>query len=539
MTDTDRRPRNQIASTGGLVRSSAVVGIGTMLSRVTGLLKTVVLALVLGGATLADGYNLANTTPNMVYDLLIGGLLSATLVPIFVQHIENDDERSTSAVVTVMVTAMVAFTVAALVAAPWIFRIYTWSAKPAERAELIAVGVPLLRWFLPQILFYGLTALATALLNARRSYAAPAFAPVLNNIVVLCALLAFWRVGGRAPTAHQLIHDPALLALLGAGTTAGIVAMTLVLWPALRRSGMRLRWRFDLHNRSVRKVFTMSGWTFAYAVVNQVTLAVVLALAARRDGDPTAYTYAFLFFQLPYGLFAVSLMTTIVPDLSTFVARADADGFRRHFALGLRLLLVVMVPAAVGSAVLGKPIVRALLEHASYRRAAPLTGDLLVLFALGLVGFAVYLYALRVFYTLKDTRTPFFVNCIENGVNLVGAVVLTLVLHWHAQGLAIAYSIAYSVAAVVALVAVRRRIGWFGGRRIARSTLRIVVAAAAMGAAVYAASRAMGDVHGFQAVAPSVIGIVVGILVYGGMVTLLRVEETAELTKRLRRRVSG
>jgi putative peptidoglycan lipid II flippase len=243
-----------------------------------------------------------------------------------------------------------------------------------------------------------------------------------------------------------------------------------------------------------------------------------------------------LFFQLPYGLFAVSLMTTIVPDLSTFVARADANGFRRHFALGLRLLLVVMVPAAVGSAVLGRPIVRALLEHGSYRRAAPLTGDLLVLFAVGMVGFAVYLYALRVFYTLKDTRTPFLVNCIENGVNLVGAVLLTLVVHWHAQGLAIAYSAAYNVAAVVALIAVRRRIGWFGGRRVALSMLRIVVASAVMGAAVYATSRAMGDVHGFQALTPAVVGIAVGIVVYAAMVVLLRVDEATEITKRLRHR---
>lgn len=530
------KPHDAPATTGALVRSSSIVGLGTLFSRATGMLRTVVLAAVLGGRTLANGYNLANTTPNQIYDLLLGGVFSATLVPVFVDQVRRDDEEGTNAVVTVLVSALIVLTVVAMIAAPWIFRVYTWRADPVERAANIAIGVPLLRWFLPQILFYGLTALASAILNARRSYAAPAFVPALNNLVVLAMLAAFWRVGGTAPSAYEVTHDLVLLTLLGAGTTAGIVVMALALWPALRSAGVHLRWNFDVRHRSVKRVFSLSGWTLAYALVNQVALAIVLALAAgvRPDGQVTAYTYAFMIFQLPYGLFAVSLMTTFEPEMAMSASRADAAGFRRQFATGLRLMLLVMVPAAVGTALLARPIVNMLLQHGAYRSSAAVTGDLLAWFSVGLVGFAVYLYSLRAFYALKDTRTPFFINLAENSVNVVLA--FALVGRWHAPGLAMAYSAAYAVAAVVALWAVKRRILHFDGARNARLAVRVVVAAAVMGAAVFGVTHLIGAREGFGAALPVGAGMAVGAAVYGGLLLAFRVDEVTQLTDRLRTR---
>lgn len=526
------------SGSGQLVRNSAVVGIGTMLSRVTGVLRTIIAAVVLGSGALASGYNLANTTPNMVYDLVLGGTLSATLVPILVANTERNDDESTSAVVTVLGVALATFTVIALIAAPWIFRIYTWSTGADNAHRLESVGVPLLRWFLPQIFFYGMTALAEALLYARRVYGAPSFVPVLNNVVMFCILGAFWRVGGHAPTAHQLAHDPALLALLGGGTTAGIVVMAVALWPAMRRAGIRLRWRFDHRNRAVRKVFTLSGWTLSYAIVNQVTLAVVLALAARRATDVNAYTYAFAFFQMPYALFAVSITVTIVPELSTSVARAEAANFRRQFALGLRFLLVVMVPAAVGCAVLGQPIVEAFLGHGRYRSAAPVTGDVFTLFSVGMVGYAVYLYSLRVFYTLRDTFTPLLLNLVENGVNIALAVLFVFRFDLNVQGLALAYAIAYSVGALAALWAVKRRILHFDGARNRQAAVKVAVASAVMGLAVWTVLHWLGTPPGFESLIPTLAGVVTGAVVYAALVWGLRVEEVTDLVGRFRSRLA-
>ncbi|MEO7557380.1 MAG: murein biosynthesis integral membrane protein MurJ [Acidimicrobiales bacterium] len=523
-----------VTTTGRLVRSSAGVGIGTALSRVTGLLRTVALTYALGATLVADSYNLANTTPNMVYDLLLGGVLSATLVPVFVERFEHDDDDGVSAVISVAVAALVALTVVAVIAAPLIFRLYTWQADPAEAMQLTRTGVPLLRLFLPQVLFYGLTALATALLNARRRFAAPAFAPVLNNLVVIGVLVWFARVAGRNPTTDGLAASTLQLWLLGLGTTAGIVAMTVALWPAVRATGVRLRWRPRWRDPAVRTVASLSGWTLGYVVANQVALVVALALAARQEGGASAYTYAFVFFQLPFGLFAVSVMTTFTPDLSSAASARDAGRFRERFALGTRLITLVVLPSSIGYVVLARPLVSVLLSHGSFTGSAPqLTADVLVCFAVGLIGFSIYLFALRGFYAMHDTRTPFFLNVFENALNI--AIAFALVGRWGVQGVAFSYSVAYLLAGVVALVALGRRIGGLGGRDLGLPVARIFAASAVMGAAVWASTRAIGAESGGGAIVRIVAAVVVGAVVYGAAALVLRVEDVRTAVARLRR----
>lgn len=529
--------RAELRGVSQLVRSSSIVGAGTLLSRISGLVRTVAIAAVLGARTLADGYNLANTTPNMIYDLLLGGVFTATLVPVFVDHHVRHDDEGDSAVITVLVTGLVALTVVAMVFAPWIFRLYTWNIdSAADRAQMIDIGVPLLRWFLPQILFYGLTALASAMLNARRSYTAPAFVPALNNLVVLCFLAAFWRVGGIAPSATQVLGDPTLMVLLGGGTTAGIIVMAVALWPALIRAGVHLRPRFDWRHRSISQVFRLSGWTLAYTVANQIALAVVLALAASiaGSGHVTAYTYAFMFFQLPNGLFAVSLMTTTEPEMARAVTAGDRAGLRRQFASGLRLVILVLIPASIAMAVLARPVVNVLLGHGGYTADAELTGTLLALFSLGLVGYSVYLYALRCFYAQKNTRTPFFINVVENGINVVFA--FALVGRFGAQGLVVAFSIAYTVAAVIALVAVRRTTEGIEGAALWDTAWRVTVASVLMALAAGAVVIAMGSPVGFASIPTLLAAGVVAAAVLAAAVAVLRIPEVRQLTARIRAR---
>ena len=528
------------AAAGRLLRSSALVGLGTGLSRLTGFVRVGALAYALGATFLSDAYNLANTTPNIVYELILGGVLTATLVPIFVEHFDKKDDDATSAVVSVAVAALVALTVAAVLAAPLIAKLYTLRLEPEAAAAQEAVAVPLMRLFLPQILFYGLTAIGTALLNARRAFAVPAFAPVLNNIAVSAMLLALPEVAGGRPTLDEVRNDTGLLLLLGLGTTAGIVAMTVVLWPAMRRAGIRLRWRFDWRHPAVQQVARLSGWTVGYAVSNQIALFVVLALANRADraGDVSAYQYAFVFFQLPHGLFAVSIMTTFVPDLAQLAGQGDRAGFRDRFSLGLRLLALVVLPAAAGYVLLARPLVASLLQRGALTEAsAALTGDVLAAFALGLFGFSVYLFALRGFYALRDTRTPFWLNVIENGLNIVLAVALVGPLG--VQGLALAYAGAYTLAAVLALVALQRRMGAVDVPEVIRSGVRIVVAVACLVAAVAAVSLVVGSDTGGGALLRTAAGVVAGAAVYGAALLVLRAGEVEALRARLLRRRTG
>ncbi len=518
-----------------LLRSSAVVALGTALSRLTGFGRLFATAYAIGFDRLTDAYTQANTAPNIVYELLLGGVLSATLVPVFVRHREEKDEEGTSAVVTVTAVLLVAITVTGIIAAPAVVRLLTIGVPDRVAGEQRDVATALLRLFMPQMFFYGLTALFTALLNSRRRFAAPAFAPVLNNLVVMAMLFALPHVAGRTPDLDQVRHDPLLLWLLGAGTTAGIVVMTVVLIPSLKRAGIHLRFNLDWRNRSVRLVGRMSGWTLGYVVANQVALLVVLVLANRVDGGVSAYTGAFIFFLLPHALFAVSIMTTLVPELSACAGRQDWAGFRSRFSMGLRLMALVVFPAATGYVVLAHPIVTALLEHGALSSdAADLAGDVLMAFGVGLPGFSVYLFTLRGFYAMHDTRTPFFLNLFQNTLQVGLSFALEPLLG--VPGLGLAYGLAYSAAALVALWVLKERVGSLDARRVGRTIAKVTVACGALALAVLGIAGRVGGDAGFGALVRTTVGLAVGGLAYVVAVVLLRVDEVVLLRDRLLRR---
>jgi putative peptidoglycan lipid II flippase len=306
--------------------------------------------------------------------------------------------------------------------------------------------------------------------------------------------------------------------------------MTLALWPAIRRSGFRFRWNPDLRNPAVREVGRMSGWTLGYVLANQAALFVVLLLANRQEGGPSTYAAALIFFQLPHAVVAVSLMTAIVPGLASANARGDRAQYREQFSLGIRLMALIILPAATGYVVLGGPIAHVLRFGAVTMAQADLIGDNLVMFGVGLFGYSVYLYTLRGFYALRDTRTPFFLNLFENGVNIAAAFALEPVLG--VPGLALAYAIAYTTAGAAALIALRRRVGRLDGTRTVRSLAPIVLACVLMAGCVAASVRLVGD----SDLGRTAVGVVVGAVVFGCAILVLRVEEVDTLRSRFRRR---
>lgn len=520
-----------------LLRSSTLVAAGTALSRITGLARTMVLAYVLGTLVVADAYNLANTAPNVIYDLVLGGVLSATLVPVLVARLEAGDDDGVRAVNTVLTVLLVALTVAAVAAAPLIIGLYTWTMDPVDRARQEALAVPLLRLFLPQVLFYGLTAIGTALLNARRRFASAAFAPVLNNVVVTAVLLAFRRAAGANPDADDITGDTALLVLLGLGTTAGIVAMAAALWPDVRRAGLPSGWRFAPRDPAVRQILVLSGWMVGYVLTNQVGLVVLLALAngAGQPGAVSAWSYAYLFFQLPYGLFAVTVMTTFLPELASAHSAGDAGRYRDRFLLGLRAIVVVVLPSAAALGVLATPAVTILFERGAFDGASTaLTADALRAFAVGLPGFAAYLYALRGFYARQDTRTPFMINLAQTALTL--ALAAPLSARWDLVGVVAAFSAAYTVGAVGALGVLHRHAG---GRfdtvavgAVARSVLATVVMA---GVSWSVAAAVDGRGASGAAVELTTAG-VVGVGAYLAVLVATRSDDLAMVRRRLRGR---
>ena len=528
----------------GLVRSSGIVAVGTTLSRFTGLFRTIITAVTLGTVGVGAAYNLANNTPNMIYDLLLGGVLSATLVPVLVANRQRGDDEGTDAVLTVATVFLIVISVVAVVAAPLVVHLYgaiAHAGPTPPSADQERLATLLLRLFAPQVLFYGLTTLATALLNAHRRFAAAAFAPVLNNAMLICVLLAAGRAMGANTSVAHVESDPAVIWLLGLGTTAGIAAMALVLWPAITRAHIPLQWRFDVRHPAVRQVARLSGWTLGYVVANQVTLFVIISLAfgTPGGGGVSAWTYAYQFFQLPYGIFTVSVMTAFTPELARLAAGHDWRPFQDRFLFGLRLVVLVLLPSTVLLVVLAQPIVSVLLSYGHFHAAdAHITAATVAGLAWGIVGFSLYLYVLRGFYALRDTRTPFLINLVENGLTLLFAFVFVSGFGQGVQGLAWAWSLAYLISAVIAFVWLRLRVGPFGTAMAVRTTVpvsRMVVATVAMAVVVLVAAHVFPST-GAGAWLAVAVGGGAGLLVYGLALARMRVPEIREVPRLVLRR---
>jgi putative peptidoglycan lipid II flippase len=395
--------------------------------------------------------------------------------------------------------------------------------------------------FMPQIVFYGVGAVMTGLLNAHRRFGVPMFAPILNNLVVIAVGLTFHAVvGQQVPQVGEVTTGEKLL--LGLGTTAGVAAMTLVQWPFLRRTGFRFHFVWNWRDRAIRKMATLSVWSVGYVITNQLGYLLVMVLAYGVQGGYTAYTNAFIFFQLPHGVFAVSVMTALLPPMSEQAVAGDWDAFRASLSRGIRLTAAVLLPAALGYLALAGPIVRLLLEHGVVTQASiSLLVPVLMVFVIGLVPFSTFQLVLRAFYALQDARTAFLVNLVAVAVNVVVNLALFNLLpeQWKIPGLAFGHVSSYTVGSALLLYLLSKRIGGLGGGAIAGALARMLAA----GLVMFGITILIGDAVAL-AVAPGlardlitvVAGVAVGAGVYLAVARLLRVEELALLMDIIRRR---
>jgi len=515
-----------------ILRSNAIVALGTGLSRFTGMLRVIVFGVVIGQTALADAYDGANNSPNAVYELLLGGVLSAALVPMFSRMLEKDDRESAEAVVGTAIVALAALTAIATFFAPWVFRVF--SLNPADGLDVNqfrTVGTALTRIFLLQIFFYGVSALLGSLLNAQRRFFAAAWSPVLANIVIICTLLyvpiLLHHPDDEIPLA-EVLNSPSFRWLLGLGATGGIALQALVLLPAIHRAGLNLRFRFQPRHPAVKRLIALSGWTFGYVMANQLTVIVVKNLAEPGSGGQDAFAKASTFFYFPHGLLAMSIATTFIPEMARAVSRRDKTAFIERTNLGIRLVGLLTFPAAFAFLVLARPVIGLLLQHGEFdAAAADTTARALAGLALGLVGYSIYLFALRGFYAHQDTRTPFVINCFQNVLNIILAFALSPA--YDVLGLGIAFSVSYVVAAIAALYVLKVKVRGFSALDVLSGLARLVIAAASMGVVMWVVLRPIGANSGGGAVVKVVVGSAVGVLTYIGALTVLRAPEIEHL----------
>lgn len=531
-------------SQAGFVKNTAVMSVGTTLSRVTGLLRVSAMAFALGVVEnrIADAYNAANTTPNIIYELALGGILSSVFVPVFVEWLQNRGRAeawdAAQRVLSITVIVLAAITVLGVLAAPLIMRLYTIGASGEDAAVTRELGTFFLRWFMPQVLFYGVGAVATGLLNAHRRFAAPMFAPILNNLVVVATFVTFASMAGPDRLRPGHVVTTAQELVLAIGTTLGVAAMTIALWPSVRRLGFRFRRRHGWRHEAVSRIAHLAKWVVVYVVVNQIGYLVVVILANGHKGDYTAYVDALIIFQLPHAIFAVSIFTALLPAMSGRWAAGDRDGFRAFLAQGIRATALIVIPAAVGYLVLTQPIVRLLLQHGvSGRASTDRVAGVLGFFAIGLFSFSLFQLLLRAFYSMQDTRTPALINVAAVGVNTAANFTYYFAFGLGVRGLALGHATAYTFASIAALLVIRRRLEGIEGKRVLAGIGRTLIAAAATGVTAWSVAKLLGDALGtatFGAQSLQVLGAVVaGVLAFVAAALILRIGEVDMVRRQL------
>jgi len=557
------------APAAGLGRSSSVMAIGTAVSRLTGFARTVVLLAALGALLPGDAFTLANTIPNNLYILVAGGALNAVFIPQLVRAMRRDADDGVlfaQRLLTMTVAVLLVVSAAAVLAAPWLVRLFAGSQfQQGASLPYLHLSISYARWCLPQIACYGLFVVVGQILNARGRFGPMMFAPILNNAVAITVFGVFLALG----TDHSRADVPRWqVILLAGGSTLGVVVQAAVLLPLLRRAGVPLRPRLGWRAIGLTKVGRLAGWTLLFVAVNQIAYVVVSRIATSINATPstghthggngagngaglTSYQNAFLVFQLPHAVVAVSLVTALLPRMSRAAVAGSLAEVRRDTVRGLRVLAATSIPAAAAFAVLGRDIAITLFatptgDHTTVAAAAVI-GRVLTGFSLATLVFSSQYLLLRGFYAFEDTRTPFFVQTVIAGLTIVGALAGSRLVAAHGPvaqlvAVAVAYGLAYVVGTTLSATLLRRRLGGLDLSGAVQTAVRSALAALVAALVAVLLDRAAHVLLPDTAAAAPVRLVVAGgslVAVYLLLARRLRVAEVAAVLQLLRRRLAG
>ncbi len=463
-----------------LARSSKAMAVGTLVSRGTGFLRTFVFIYALGVFTTGAAYNTANTLPNTIYYLMLGGVFTSVVVPMLVRAAKEDADRGegyAKRIYSLGVICLLAVTLVATLLARPIASLYGGNLRSPNEYHLTVVFA---YFFIPQIFFYGMDSLLGAILNVRGRFGANMWTPVINNVVVILVGILFAVTVGRPGIASNTISGYGV-DLLGIGTTLGIVIQSLALFPVMWRAGFDMKLTFRFRRSEIAEIGRMSGWMLGYVFSQWLGNLVVTRVAnsAPAQTGISAYSYAYQLFQLPYAIVGISVISALLPRMSGHANDRRYSLVREDFSKGVRLASVIVVPAAVFLAVLGPPLCEFLLGygHTSWESARYI-GEVFGAFCLGLLPFMVTQLQLRVFYAFHESRTPAVLGMIMLGIGVIGYMVAkyTLAPGQIVIGLAFAFDIMTLAGAVIGWPLLLRRVGSLDGWRITRSLVRMFLA---------------------------------------------------------------
>ncbi len=503
-----------------LARSTLVISTATVVSRVTGFIAIVVIAYALGYNRLSDSYNLANTMPNMLFELVMGGILTSLFIPLFIDYLVKDKDEAwvmASNITNISVSLLVVIATLGTIFSYYFVRLQTFLVSPEAASPQLASFF--FKYFVWEIVFYGFCAILNGVLQSFRRFTAPAVAPIFNNLITIITVLLVYLPLHRS-------HPHLALIGLAAGTTLGVVSMAVVQFPSLFKVGYKHHWVFNLRHPAVKTLAGLSLPILGYVASNQIGLTISNALAWQFKGGMTAFTIAWRFFQLPYGVFAVAIATALFPSISEKASLEDMDGFKRYLSLGIRTTGFIILPASILIFILAKPIIIVPLRHVNFSLAgAKQTAGVLAYFALGLFPFSTYIFLTRLFYALKDTITPMKVNAVAVVLNIIADIIL--VKFFGVKGLSMGHTIAYLFAMSLLLIFLRVRIGGLNGRLIVVRLAKFSFISVISGLTVIIFLKTIAPIgDSFSAnLINLLVGFILAVIVYLGLNYLLKTEE--------------
>jgi putative peptidoglycan lipid II flippase len=517
-----------------LARSAGLISLATFASRLLGVVRETVLAYYFGASAAMDAYNVAFRIPNLLRDLFAEGAMTAAFVPAFTRTIEARGREHAWRLGNLVINALLVITgtlalLGIIFAGPITALIASEFAGVPGKLELTT---QLTRVMLPFLTTVAVAVAMMGMLNSLRRFFIPSLSPAMFNVATILCAVALVPVFVR-------LEWPPIMAI-AIGTLLGGLGQMAIQWPVLRKEGFRYRPILDFRDPELQQILRMMvPGTLGVAAVN-INVLVNTYLAAAEPGAVSWLGYAFRLMYLPIGIFGVSIATAALPDMSRHAAAEDMAAIRRAVSAALRLMLMLNVPAMVGLMVLAEPIVALLYQRGNFTPGdTAATAAALLFYSPGLLGYSAVKIASPTFYSLRDSRTPVIVSVASVALNLVLNIVLFRVMGF--RGLALGTAIAAIFNALVLVVLLRRRVGGLDGRRLATASVKITIAAAAMGAVAMQASRMLegwlpgdGELTRVLRVALAIGAAIVALI---AAARLLRIEEFTEASNRIVRRI--
>jgi putative peptidoglycan lipid II flippase len=459
-----------------VIRSSAVMAAGTLISRATGFIRNIIIVALFGTSLLGDAYNVGNTTPNILYNLLIGGALTAVFLPQIVRAMRDGDGGALfiSRLTTLILALLFLITLAAMALAPVLLKIYapTFSGREAE-ISLIFI------WFcLPQIFFYGLFAILGQIANARGVFGPMAWAPIVNNLVVI-VIFSLFLFRFNSLTIGE-ISDGQVRAL-GAATTLGIISQALVLIPVIRKLSLNLKPNFKWRGVGLNKSIRLAGWSVIYALITQIGFLITVNLGTRitKEADQanlgfgagfTPYQNAYLVFLLPFSIFTISIATSILPKLSSLVQESQVlesknspeplEEVKAMLIRAIRLVMVLAIPSALLLLFFGPIITHTIFFGVGFDDAR-FIGKILTAFSLALIPLSLNLIFIRALNAFENTKlqtiSNFAINTIAALLSFLAYLILPL--EWKMVGIALAFTASYFLGIFITFSLLKRYLG--------------------------------------------------------------------------------